>query len=1108
MRQRPCRSALPLLLGSTALLLALPAHAQVEIDDARTAPVRTSTAGPDGGPSDVVITDSGSVTVTDEGPAVVLDSDNSLDIQGNVTIEDVDNATAVELQGGADREFTLGGDIAVTENVEDADTDDDPFNDNPYAEGEGRRGVLVSGASPFQGNITVEEAGSILVEGNNSVGIDLANTPVGAGLEGSLTNNGAIVMRGADNAGVRVASGVTGDVVNNGTIDIQGAGSAAFDIGADIGGGLRNTNRLGSTGYRFTSRLGFNPDAEFDITDLDAEDLGTAGSVVRVTANVDGGIEFAERRVVTEDADGNEVETVLSRSQVVMFGSAPAILIDGEGTPIAIGRVSDVTDPDAADFDAERLYAFVHTGEITADGVFDEFDATVMRVSDATLEGGIFNSGTLTATTTIGSERREIDGVELGTGLSRVIVLGDNAIADAINNRGVIIATAQEAADQVYFDPENLPAPRALEAVAIDVAASANLTSIENTGVINALLIGRDGTATVIRDESGSLSEVINRGFITATGRNSDPDGNEETDFTLIALDVSANTGGVSFLQELREDDDPDDDITPVAPLTAGELRFGAGDDTVTATAGAIIGNLDFGAGDDTLTLAGADYSGQLSNAGGLDIAVTADSTLALAGSTPVDITSASFADGTTFRPTIDGDTGTASTLQASGAISFAAGANINPVLNNLINSDQAGNAAGTDFAIATASDLTVGDLAALNAGDDGSFLFDTSYQQVGDTLVVTVDLREAGELGLDTSQTGIDSSVFGATLQALQSNRDLGNEFANIGAAGDFYAAYNQLLPEFAAAPRQFVIANTDGAVGAVGNHLDAARRSPERPGGAWIQEFAYFADRDLAGLSEQFRGEGFGFAGGLDTEIGPFHAVGVNLAFASTEIEDVIGVDEPLDVTTLIAGLYAGYASGPFSLDAYVGGGFNEFEQNRRVIVGEYVGNSSGEWDGTHINGSLRAGYEIALSERFWVRPVASLDYLRLTEDAFSETGDVGVALSVDERTSEMAAVSGLLNFGATFQGRRTWIRPSLRVGYRNEFLSDPVLTSYRFANIDAALAAQTQSADFPSSGVLLGFSVAAGSGFSSVGFDFDSDIRDGFIRHTGRIVVRLLF
>ena len=324
-----------------------------------------------------------------------------------------------------------------------------------------------------------------------------------------------------------------------------------------------------------------------------------------------------------------------------------------------------------------------------------------------------------------------------------------------------------------------------------------------------------------------------------------------------------------------------------------------------------------------------------------------------------------------------------------------------------------------------------------------------------------------------------------------------------------------NQVLPEFSGAAKQFILANVDGAVGAVGSHLDTARRSPERPGGAWLEEFFYFADRELAGSSEQYRGEGFGFSAGLDKEFGPFHAVGVSLGFASTEVEDVLGVDEPLDVTTYQAGAYAGLEKNGFNLDLYAGGGISDFEQNRLVSIGDFLGAAEGEWQGIHANASLRAGYEVAFGEKYWVRPSLSLDYLYLDEDGRTETGSEGVRLTVEDRTSDTAAATALLNFGANFQGKRTWIRPSIRVGYRNEFISDPVETAFRFqglTNTDGDVfdseIARLRSFAFPDEGILLGFTVAAGSQYSSIGFDFDSDIRDGFIRHTGRIVLRLLF
>jgi len=282
--------------------------------------------------------------------------------------------------------------------------------------------------------------------------------------------------------------------------------------------------------------------------------------------------------------------------------------------------------------------------------------------------------------------------------------------------------------------------------------------------------------------------------------------------------------------------------------------------------------------------------------------------------------------------------------------------------------------------------------------------------------------------------------------------------------------------------------------------------RRSQDRPGGVWIQEFAYFADRDLAGLSEQYRGSGFGFNAGFDTALGPFHAVGLTAGFASTEIESVADNDEPLDVVTVQLGAYAGYQAGNLGIEAIAGIGYNDFESERNVVVGDFTGTSSGDWSGTHINASLRAGYDYDIGEKFFVRPAVSLDYLSLSEKAYTEESVSGIGLDIDKRTSDSGSASAMLNFGGKFMGKRTWIRPSVRVGYRNDFINDGVITTGRF--VGGTTPFTIQSEEFPDNGFLLGFSVAAGSEFSSFSLDVDSDIRDGFIRHTGRIVLRLLF
>ena len=1111
-------SATLALLGA----LSFTAQAQVTISEDTSDQILTSTAGDDGGPADVTVENGVTVTVDSDRSGIILDSDNNLVLDGIVSAEDINGATGVELQGGNQGSFTQTGSISLTEDFTQENTDDDPFTDGGVAIGEGRTGILISGASPFQGNVELAAGSIIDIEGNDSFGINLANTPMTTdGLTGNLTTGGQINVVGDRSVGVNLASNVTGDVTNTGLIAITGEDSQAFVVSGDIDGGFSSSGAITANGFRFQTRPGFSGNDNLTgREDLSAEDLQQAGSAVEISGNVTGGIFLNQVFEPSLDADGNEVLdddgnpvlVLTGSSSISQLGSAPAVLIGGDGAPIAIGLVAPITDPNDQDFDEDLQYGFINQGSVTANGVFDDFDATTVSFSNVTVEGGINNEGALTATTFRAPNPTDLTD---GNGVARVLVLGDQTIAEEINNSGVILASASEAIDEVFFDQTNIIPPRDLLAVAVDIGEGASVSELINTGAISAVLVGREGTAVAVRDSSGTVTQLSNTGVISANGSSSDALGVEDTNFNLIAIDFSSATNSIAIEQSQNPDG------TNI-PLIIGDILLGSGDDSVTSSAGIITGAIDFGGGSDSLALSGGTvFTGEIRNTDGLDLSVIEGSTLTLASAENIQVSEA-FVDSTsTFSPVINGATGEASTLISDGSITFEEGATISPVFDSIIGTDQ------LTYTLVSAGDLSVGDLDSLGA-NSSSFLFDTDLSLSDpNTLIITLDLRDPsasiadGGLGLDAVQAAAFGTIVdgvlqsGPVLEALAATPGLSNAFANIADANEFNAALNQVLPEFSGAAKQFILANVDGAVGAVGSHLDTARRSPERPGGAWLEEFFYFADRELAGSSEQYRGEGFGFSAGLDKEFGPFHAVGVSLGFASTEVEDVLGVDEPLDVTTYQAGAYAGLEKNGFNLDLYAGGGISDFEQNRLVSIGDFLGAAEGEWQGIHANASLRAGYEVAFGEKYWVRPSLSLDYLYLDEDGRTETGSEGVRLTVEDRTSDTAAATALLNFGANFQGKRTWIRPSIRVGYRNEFISDPVETAFRFqglTNTDGDVfdseIARLRSFAFPDEGILLGFTVAAGSQYSSIGFDFDSDIRDGFIRHTGRIVLRLLF
>ena len=1092
--------------------LSIPVQAQVIINDDRTDAVETNG-------EDVTIENEGTITIDTTGPALVLNSNNNIINSGSITIEDVNDAIGVSLEGGENRNYTQSGSINVNETFEVASTDSDPATDGPFAEGSGRTGILISGSSPFEGNVELTSTSSINIEGTDSFGINLTNTSINQeGLIGDLFTGGAITVRGARSTAININSGITGDFTNTGTINGQGEDIKGINIEADIQGGFVNSAGVSVTGYRSLGRPtiseSFSSNSREQIT---AEDLFQAGSAITIRANISEGIHFDDgindvlddNGNQTFDSDGNVIRSSDTPSTVVQNGSAPAILIGDTENSILIGSVAQISDPNDPLYESNLQYSFVNQGGIQSNGLYDDIDATALSINNTILSQGINNTGQMTATAYVApQELTDSDGNSLtpGDGQARVIVLSTNTIADTLDNSGVILASSSEAIDLVYNDLTNVLPSRHVLATAIDIDTTSTLNEINNTGSISSVLVGRQGTAYAIRDQSGSLSSVTNTGTIGAVGTTSDPTGNESINFTLVAIDASQNIDGFTFMQSRAIEDNSSSNFTPADPNIFGDIRLGIGNDWVGSSAGNIRGDIDFNLGDDSFYLTGGSFfQGAINNQDGLILGVSDNSTMALTEAEIISITSASFDSTSTFSPVLNGNDGTASTLQASGNVVFETGSTIVPTLTNVVGINQ------TAFTVASAGgQLTVGDLATLSSSET-PFLFNTSYDVVGNDLVITLQLRDSSELGLDQVQ----SSAYAPAIQALRNNSELGDAFANITTEREFNSAFNQVLPEFSAAARQFVLANVDGAIGAVANHLDSVRRSPDKPGGAWLQEFAYFADRSLSGLSEQYRGAGFGISTGLDTSLGPFHAVGVNLGFASTEIEDVLGIDEPLDVITIQGGAYAGWASGSLGIETYLGGGFNDFEQNRRVRINSYSGEAQGDWSGVHINSSARIGYDIDINDKYWIRPTLSLDYLRLSEKSYTETGDKGIALDVDKRTSESGSATAMFNLGAKFQGKRTWIKPSIRLGYRYELINNPIKTSYRYANLTNSAGeifnsdtAQLQSLLFPDSGFIIGLSVAAGSIYSSIGFDLDSEIREGFIRHTGRVVVRLLF
>jgi len=1076
-----------LAAASLASVMAAPAYAQETVDGERTEPINTSTAS-GGSPADIVIGANGRVVLEDPGPAVTLDSDNSVTIEngGEILIENVDGATGVVLTGGSTGDFTSNGRIAVLEDytasdsgtdLEDIDGDgvadeEDGDADGPFSEGVNRTGVAIVGVDPFTGGVVFDTQSSLRVFGQDSYGVR-----VQAPLVGDFTFAGDGLVRGERSRVLSFENTVTGDILVDGRLQAVGPDSQGVVIEGDVEGGVRFAGSLTANGYRVSSRVS---QQLFEILD-EGDDNLPSGSAVLIEGSIRDGVFFDGPEGVDGGANvgGNGVEPTV----VIRPGEAAASDLT-LGEVVAPGGV----DEDGAELpDEPRGRGFVNDGTIQADSIFDGQESTALLIAGrdvsgtlraVVIEGGFENTGT------IQSRAYDAD--------TTAVVFGAGATAEVIDNQGVITAGSAVGLTEDGFGSDD-PVEAVTRAVVIE--AGAEIQSLINSGsiLVNTQL---GGEATAIVVASNTLTSIENTNRISATGADLQFDEDGEVLFTpeRIAIDASAQTTGLTVTQRAGAEDDAP------TPSIVGDIRFGSGADTLSIEAGTVTGDVFFGDGADRLILRDATLDGSINDSDG-DLSVDAErATIGLVGDETLTLTDARFGDGAVLDITVDESSPAASGffLDASGSVSFEQGSDLSISLANVLGETNT-------FNIISAGSLSIADEEAVLGLADSPYLYEATLERdVSDPDVIVLNLRRrsASELGLSENQ----ANAYDSTLGVLDRVETLGAAFAQLREQDEFLAAYDQLLPNYSDGALQFALANNDAAQGALATRLRNARLAPDELAGIWVQEFGYYADRGTTTLMPGYRGQGFGVAMGLDRPLGPFYAVGVNFVAAASEIEEIDGFDEPLTALSAQIGAYAALDLAGFDASFAGSVGYDDYESERRILIGSFDQIATADWSGWHASASANIGRDVTLGD--WVvRPEAALTYLTLTESDYQEEdGGTGFGLLVDERETSLATAAANLSVARRFGSDYSWWMPYLRAGYRGELSEADTETVARFGETGERFT--LRSDQIPGTGLLLGFGLSAGSNYSTFTFAYDADVRDDFIRHVGRVVIRITF
>jgi len=996
-----CTAITPVL----AALAAAPASAETKIDSSTTTAVKTSTVA-NGAADDINVTSGGSIKLT-SGAAITLDSNNKVTNAGTLTINDANNVTGIIVAPGTTGAITNSGTITLTEDYTAKDDDDDGDLDGPFAKGSNKKGIWVQSGTAHNG--AIDHSGTITIEGNQSAGIRLD-----APLTGNLSTSGTINVVGDNSYGV-LANDVTGNVTLRGSTTVQGANSVGAALLGDVDGAIKIQGTIASSGYRSTTRPS-------DTSKLDADDLLQGGSAVRIAGNVTGGIIFdvPPTRTDQDDEDDTDIDddgltdSNEGSASILTYGSAAAVQIGAADRDTSIGAVA-----------AESSgYGLIVKGAIGGAGVYDGVDANGLVIGglggDVTVAKGVLVAGSISATSYDSN--------------ATALRLGSGATADKLEVSGTVGA--------------NGSSKDGTSARSIVIDAGAHASTIAVSGTVQAKA-GSDekGTAVAIVDSSGTVSTLTNSGKISATGGKAGSN---------VAIDLSANSSGVTLGQSLASE-------KADAPSIVGDVRLGSGNDIMTVSAGSVAGNISMGAGDDSLALSGsASHSGNISfgaGTGTLSLAntskVTGDVDFAGQGSSMTLSDTASFTgkllnsgqaalvlnggtlnatntgsialaslqagSGSIIGVTIDGANGTHTTYDVAGAASFADGSQVKATMTNV-------KGAAGDYVIVRAGSLSGSP--SLSGTTLLPYMFKGSVAADNGTGEVTLSVaaKSVTELGLSGSQARAYQAVF----NALDNDSAVANAYLAVADGDALKANLQQMLPDHAGGTFEAVTSGSR-ATARILSDPGGIYRTKDGRLGFWLQQVAFGSSKSV-GNTASYDINGWGANAGVEylTGIGAFGGSFAYIHGSDSKGGSNLAVDS--DQFELAAHWRGDF--GPLQAFARVSAAHIDFTGTRRFASGTVSRSTEGDWSGKLYSATAGVSYEKRMG-RLSLRPAAGIDYYRLKEKGYAESGGGDAFnLTVLGRTSDELTANGTVTAGYDFGSldpQEGWVRFELEGGRR---------------------------------------------------------------------------
>jgi hypothetical protein len=1090
-----------MLSAATAALLAVPvwtASAATTISASKDTAQDTTTDG------DITIDANGAISIKAAKAAVTINSNNFVNNAGTIANTDTSDAVGVQITTNATTPllspsgFVNSGSLELT------------------GDGTSKVGIWVTGGGSFVGPIDLASSSVMQVSGDSGAFFKLDS---GTTINGDVTLSGSMTQTPSKLGSTTSSSGIGVDVEGNinGNFVIDSA-SALSSIGA----GARGVNIIGNinpcdsaTGAvcAATPEAGvfYNGGAisvngvQFPSRNLPNPESGTALSI---GGNVAGGIYNAGptgggSTIVTATISGNGSSLPGSSAIAPVVVISPTVQTVSPNVPMTIGvYTGDSADPG---------FSFYNRGTITGTPVDPNLSVSTLffngssKAAGLTLTGGIFNSGSIAATT--GTNTTDLSSIISSTALTigsyvtaPNLTVSAEAIGGVKTTQGSITASVSGIGGGV--------------ATAVSIAPNASLPEIDVQpgGVIAAQATTPVPAptapitleASAITDASGSLVTVNNAGSITAGITILTPSPAVTNTTVTQAINLAANTTGGQVINNsgtiignVIMGTVGNGDTINVGNIGAGGAPNTApGMVTNTSTSMAsITGSIGFGSGgtiaDPQRLHVGAwgSVTGPiLSDGAVLDVQVDKNGLINVQNTTSTSsyiAATGSLAahnfdvNGGTLAMTIAQSTGgAASIITASNEITVTPDSKMEFSFGSFISSADPLHPAPEQITLLSAPTLTLDQTTVDNfngpLAQNLPFLFESNPGQspplslgtsgANHTLVLTLLPKSPGATNADGTPglglTGDALSVYPKAVQALTLDPQLGAAIASgVTNSTTAQSVFSQLAPDVSGGSRAVAILITDQATGPVAARQRFLRAYGDQPGQMTIWTQEYVASIDNKGLQSasgditKYKDHGFGFALGMDAGSAANGWYGGALSFYAGDIDESAPRDSQTEAQWYMLTGYTDWHGKHLFLDTQATIGYGSLLGKRTLVTPSLRRQAEGKRAG--LLGALGATTGAIFNYgSLSVTPHIGLDAMAMREDGYAENnGGDGLDLTVAPYYANSLRANIGTDVAENIDLGDFSLKPELRLGYRYDFLADPVKLKAGFTSFAAS-------------------------------------------------------